>query len=146
MTSPDETSAQLEAATAQAREVLGELRSELKEVRRVRRELDAAVVEVEERIRKRIDEEFGDLVKEGLDGYADSLRTYTDDAYQRCAREMQKMANRCMYGNEQGRGPTIFELIRDKLQRLDAKIVVLDGRVPQMPKSSPRSLEPPSAH
>lgn len=112
---PEDTAQWLEETTATARGVLAELRSELKEARRVRDSLDAAVEGARAKVAGVIDEEIGAEIAAGLERYHGKVRDSIASAEERVLDTMQRFANLAMYGNEQGRGPNIFDELRASL-------------------------------
>lgn len=124
----DEIADRLETATADARDLLGELRSELKEARRVRRDLDQAVEDIRPRLESMVAEQMAPIVRDGMEQYGAVVRRITAQAYDDVAGEMQKMANVAMYGNAQGRGTNIFDELRSRIEEWD---VHLAGGLPR---------------
>ncbi len=80
---------QLGAASMEAREVITELRSELKEARRVQREFHQ---EVERALAVAVDERIAAEVAKGLDAYGETLRKAMSDAVDKVGREFDKLA------------------------------------------------------
>ena len=108
---------QLHEAAAAAREILGELRSELREVRRERKALEDERAAAEAMVRRAVHDEIVAALKAEMDDLGPKLKSLSDDLYARISRESQKLLNLAMYGNEQGRGPSVLDEIRERLVR-----------------------------
>lgn len=106
---------QLHEAAAGAREVLGELRSELREVRRERKALAEEREAAEAMVRRAVEDEIAVAVRTELEKLGPKLKKLSEDLYARLTRESQKLLNLAMYGNEQGRGTSVLDEIRERL-------------------------------
>jgi len=94
---------ELAAAAMDAREALREVRSELREARRVITDLQAERAETEAMIRRTVDDELGQLVTEQLAEFNASVRKAMDTATDKVVREFDGLRNILMTGNRRGR-------------------------------------------
>jgi len=102
---------QLGAASIEAKEVLAELRSELKEARRVRRELEEAAEKV---VQSLIDEAVRDRLGPEIDRMATQVQQHVHITKETVTQTINEAVNTCVFGNKQGHGVNIFEALRDK--------------------------------
>lgn len=90
---------ELAAAATDAREVLGELRSELREARRFLREFrEATEREVDKAMSDRVDA----AVRAGLDEYAATVKRAMSEAVEKVNVEFDKLFNTYMRGRARG--------------------------------------------
>lgn len=103
---------QLATASAEAKQVLGEIRSELREVRRERKaladDLEAAKAAVAKVVHESIDAE----VAKGLAEYQGTIKAAMDAAVAKVKAEIDGLFNTYMTGNKQGRAADGLDLRR----------------------------------
>lgn len=92
---------QLGDASQQARDTLAEVRSELKEARRVIRELKQ---ERDVEVKKAVDEQIEAAVKRGLEEYQGTVKKAMDNAVRHVQTEFEKLFNTYMTGRPSGHG------------------------------------------
>jgi|SRR5215471_6113657 len=119
MTAPDRQ-AQLDAAMAEARQLLADLRSEVKEARRVLR--DARRDCTEGAVQAAIEA----AVERGLAEYNDTVKRAMDDAVAKVGREFDKLA--ATYIGKGGKqGPTLPEVAERAVERRVAAEQLIRG-------------------
>jgi chromosome segregation ATPase len=121
----------LRAATEEAREATREAHSAIKALRRAEHDLDAAIQRCREEIPRLVDEHMAGAMKDGLDAWGASTREAMARSTERVRLNVERHANLCLYGNEQGRGVSILEEIRAQLQ---AGRDALDDTDPRLPR------------
>lgn len=113
---PDLDDRLTEAAT-RAAELLRELRSELKEARRTLREVQAERVQAEAMVRRAVHDEVHDAVHTEVEQLGVATKQAIDASAQKAVDEFGRLTNLAMYGNEQGRGENVFDLMRARGDR-----------------------------
>lgn len=101
---------QLAAASAEAKQVLGEVRSELREVRRERKalasDLEAARAAVADVVRA----EISDEVRRHMDDLVPKIKESQEAAMAKATRRIEEIYNLALTGNKQGRSADGFDL------------------------------------
>jgi hypothetical protein len=106
----------LEQATADARAATRETHEAIKAMREVRKEAQATLNELRAAAHAQVMDLIEDAVRKGLESYSETIRVQTKTAHDTVMRGFQKLINVCIYGNEQGRGVSLFDEMRDTLQ------------------------------
>lgn len=106
----------LEAATDQAREVTRELHSAIKAARATEREMHGTVNRVKVELAAVVEEAIEVNVEAGLAAWSDAINTQIASSTKDMGRRMERAANVCIYGNEQGTGKPVFDAIREMLE------------------------------
>lgn len=101
---------QLGAASLDGRDVIRDLRSELKEARRVIRELrEARDVEVDRVMRERVEQ----AVESGLAEYRETIKVAMDEAVAKVDREFERLFLTYMRGRKGDRAADLRTLLGD---------------------------------
>ena len=103
---------QLTAASIEAREVLAELRAELREARHVIKDMQAERARALEQI---ADEFIREKMEPKMEHIAAELGRQQRRLEATVDKNFKRYTNVCLYGNEQGRGPSIFDQIHARL-------------------------------
>jgi hypothetical protein len=104
----------LAEASTLADALLRELRSELKEARKVLREVQAERVQVEAMVRRAVADEIREAVRDEVGKLGEATRKAVNEAHDHAIAEFGKLTNMAMYGNEQGRGENVFDIVRQR--------------------------------
>jgi F0F1-type ATP synthase membrane subunit b/b' len=107
---------QLLAASAEAKDVLSELRSELAEVRRQRKALGRALNAAQEAVRKAIEQEIESEVERQVGELSIETRRAMDNATTKILKEFEGLHNLILAGNRQG-NPKDGDDLRSLLKR-----------------------------
>lgn len=106
-----------EAKCAELRDVERDVNATLKEGRRLLRDLERATAEFDAKLADLAGERLGQTLKELIDPQfaiiTEELLAGVKETRAKVDRDVHEWANFCMYGNRQGRGPNIFEQLRD---------------------------------
>jgi hypothetical protein len=107
--------ANLERAIEEARQVTREIHEATKEYRQAKAEAGAKADEIRVVAAERVDALMADAVSAGLEKYRDTIKTVTKQAHDNVGKQFDRLANLCLYGNEHGKGPNVFEEMRTTL-------------------------------
>lgn len=132
----EETIARLEAAAADGRAVTSELHSAIKAARGAERDLDAAVKRCREEIVAGVDEAMADAMAGGLEAWGKASQEAMAKSVERVQKVFDQHANLCIYGNTQGRGVSIFDEVRSRLERARHDLTDVDPRLPVLREGS----------
>jgi Sec-independent protein translocase protein TatA len=135
----------LETATEEAREATRDAHSALKEMRKASRELRAEVADAEfaaaKAARQAIDEAVSAQVDEALEEYKATVQAAIGTSSRKVRDTMERLANVCMYGNEQGRGIYVFEELRERAMLARDELPDV-GPLPDLRRPPPTSSPP----
>lgn len=106
----------------QADQLLRELRSELKETRRVLKDLVAEREQAEAMVRRAVHEEIGAEVGRQLNEMAGTVKQQMESQADKVVAEFTRLSNQALYGNSHGRGVDVFTELREKLRRYEQTI------------------------
>jgi DNA-binding protein Fis len=105
----EENIERLESAIKRAEEMSREANSAAKAARDAKRELEHYMNEITPYLKSVVDKEIADAVEKGLEEYASTLQKATKDGHDHVLHEFDKLKNIMVYGNENGKGPSIVE-------------------------------------
>lgn len=129
--------ARLEQATADAQEATREAHSATKAVRQAERDIRATMAELNKAAGVAVEERMGEAIAAGLEEYKDTIKQVTKEAHDHVSDVMFKLANLCMYGNEQGRGPNIFDELRATADQWKKQMGIVDDLPTLRPRVTP---------
>jgi hypothetical protein len=110
----EERLAKLEAAAERAEQATRDANAATKAMRQTEKDVRHLLAT---EARKVVDEAIDAAVKEGLAGYADTVRKASHDLYAKVATECERLMNVYMTGDERGKGEHIADLVRGKRRR-----------------------------
>jgi hypothetical protein len=106
----------LEAVTEEAREMARELHSAIKAARSAERDLDTAMKRCGEEIPRLVNEHMAETMKEGLESWERAVHAAIEKSIDRVRTLFDQQMNMALYGNAQGRGPSILDELRAALE------------------------------
>jgi hypothetical protein len=128
----------LEQATEEAREATRGAHSAIKALRQAEQGAIAARRELEEAAISAVEERLGQLITEGLQEFRDGYRRVMEKHDDRIGERFERLANRAMYGNAQGKGVNIFDRLREQALLWDKIITEQSTGLPAI-KARPKS-------
>lgn len=109
---------ELSKAAQECRQLLTELRQERREVRRDLTELATARKELQKMIDEAIDQEnVSEIVKDGLADIKAKIDEVSETKCQQIGTMFDRFTAVMLYGNQQERGPNVFDTLFQKMKR-----------------------------